>query len=57
MVVVVLVLDSIYHTDLILIRWVELISQKLLMERFFFNEDLLLVANDHGFYGYALGKL
>ena len=57
MVVVVLVLDSIYHADLILIRWVELISQKLLMERFFFNEDLLLVANDHELYGYALGKL
>jgi hypothetical protein len=57
MVVVVLVLDSIYHADLILIRWVELISQKFLMERFFFNEDLLLVANDHGLYGYALGKL
>lgn len=57
MVVVVLVLNPIYHADLILIRWVELVSQKLFMESFFFNEYLLLVANDHGLYGYALGKL
>ena len=57
MVVVVLVLNPIYHADLILIRWVELISQKLLMKSFFFNEDLLLITNYHGLYGYALGKL
>ena len=57
MVVVVLVLNPIYHADLILIRWVELISQKLLMESFFFNENLLLIANDHGLDGNTLGKL
>lgn len=57
MVIVVLVLNPIYHADLILIRWVKLVSQKLFMESFFFNEDLLLVANDHGLDGNALGKL
>jgi len=57
MVVVVLVLNPIYHADLILIRWVEFISQKLLMESFFFNENLLLIANDHGLDGNTLGEL
>lgn len=57
MVIVVLVLYPIYHADLILIRWVKLVSKKLLMESFFFNEDLFLVADDHGLDGNALGKL
>ena len=57
MVIVVLVLNPIYHANLILIRWVKLVSQKLLMESFFFDEDLLLVADDHGLDGNALGKL
>lgn len=57
MVIVVLVLNPIYHAILILIRWVKLVSKKLLMESFFFNEHLLLVANDHGLDGNALGKL
>ena len=57
MIIIVLVLNPIYHADLILIRWVKLVSQKLLMESFFFDEDLLLVADDHGLDGNALGKL